>query len=852
MPKIKKSVLPQNLASYQVFIEDTDPFSQYFKIAELPTAFQGGKNAFLINGSTQLIPTTDVLVELIDSTGNTVFIQPIRYYQEGLARVVSVEIYEDTPPGPALLIVMGEASVRVDGTPIPSAWKDKYNVRWTKQINISPNAVNTNKVRLYQRPIIEVSEILTRYRNAITGSDITMSGSASLITVATAGPTSSIPTYIMNSFTFPLSSSMDGGTVYAPNYQYTSSIVRVLNSSSAQVDTAYGPLNSGFSLTNIQLVYTPPPTFEITALTRSFADVKVRRLTTFSGDINRSKIYVKSLDQPGDYQLVDDIRLESVELLTTTSIETGQDDLAIGYFTSQSIINKYWEVGIANFQTGYVTSSVVTASYETARLIDAVHLIGDSTLYTAGDIHPRYFIATITPLVFTQGMEYTFQANVACYKADPNFIAQMDVYVSGAAFPSTNPLGYRLQSYVVEGGKSFTLFDQNTFNFYAIEDGTADLYFVIYGGDWHIAKASIGSSKETGFNPDEVRVVAPIINRRYERLIFKAELFDPNSSIVPILIESDPVFFDGGNVVFKGYDHRIEGQMTVVPKDAREELTGIHITTEGFIGTNPYPGFISGSSIYIGQGEVFNKNTPFFVGSNYDGKPLISMGDKLLGYIDPVTGDFVLKIYGSIFIGSGSNFVDIRNLFGGGQTSNARFDAIFADQGQFIDVRGTDSVKAGIWNEEISRMGHYTRGYSPPIYQPPLVLSGSLSQIDPATGSFTILAISGSLPVPTGSVVKDNTIYGTLNITLNQLDVPPNVYVAQYGLEVLTSWTGFLDPVTNTGQSIMLNNSLFITTQSDYSPPDIIDYPIFLPVPQTGNTVYVVTKLKINVVPTGA
>lgn len=186
MPKTEKSVAPINLAKYTAYVNDTDPNSRYFNLGEVPDVLAGGKNAFLINGSKELNPTTDVKIEIIDSQGNTIFLQPIKNYQEGLARVISIEIYEDTPAGQATLTIMGELRRTADGVPVPPGWVGKYNVKYTKPFTVHPTAINSTKVRLYNRPDISVSELLIPYYTPTTASFVTLSGSGVLRDVKTS------------------------------------------------------------------------------------------------------------------------------------------------------------------------------------------------------------------------------------------------------------------------------------------------------------------------------------------------------------------------------------------------------------------------------------------------------------------------------------------------------------------------------------------------------------------------------------------------------------------------------------------------------------------------------------------
>ena len=157
MPKIQNSLQPRGLLNYRVLVEDTNPSSLYFSLAQVPSVLTSGKNAFLINGSDELQKDTEILIEILDSNGDTVFNQPIKNYQEGLARVVSIEVYEDTPPGLGSLTIMGQLTRLRDGTPIPPEWQGVYNVRWTIPMNIDPLRPNTTPIRLYETPQLYVS-----------------------------------------------------------------------------------------------------------------------------------------------------------------------------------------------------------------------------------------------------------------------------------------------------------------------------------------------------------------------------------------------------------------------------------------------------------------------------------------------------------------------------------------------------------------------------------------------------------------------------------------------------------------------------------------------------------------------
>ena len=54
MAKTRKTLQLKNLAKYDVLIQDTSPTSAYFQVTNLPQSFTGGRNSFLLAGSTYI------------------------------------------------------------------------------------------------------------------------------------------------------------------------------------------------------------------------------------------------------------------------------------------------------------------------------------------------------------------------------------------------------------------------------------------------------------------------------------------------------------------------------------------------------------------------------------------------------------------------------------------------------------------------------------------------------------------------------------------------------------------------------------------------------------------------------
>jgi hypothetical protein len=365
MPITHKFSPKLDLAKYQTWIVDTDFNSRYFQLNQVPEVLTAGKNAFLINGSPELAAQTEVLIELTDVNGDTIFTTPIKNYVEGLARVVSIEVYEDTPPGLATLTILGHLTRDENGNTPPPAFDNKYNVKWQRRIMVSPQLGNSTTVRLIHYPTSSVTEVLNPFRQAshsiqyLTGSaGLTLNGASLYNVVMTGDPT--FHPYIIGLSSSSFTRDFEGGTLQTTvnGVAVTSSIVQVLNATTAVISPGIvsGTIYQPFTATNFTIAYTGSTTYAVTEYTRSYADFTMTRLSTFTGDVYRVKVYAASIDSPSEFEPITDApRLTSPEMMVTSSYMLGQQKLRIGYFTDDSIPSQYWVIG---------TFSVDSADYD--------------------------------------------------------------------------------------------------------------------------------------------------------------------------------------------------------------------------------------------------------------------------------------------------------------------------------------------------------------------------------------------------------------------------------------------------------------------------------------------------------
>lgn len=448
MALIKKTLFAENLDRYNTFVRDTNPTSRYFNITELPDTFTGGKNAFLIAGSGELVPDTLIKIEIKDAAGNVIYHEPgegklittingeqfTNEYFEGVSKVVAVYVYPDTTAyGPCTITILGELSSYYDDNgllvPIPIDWQGTYNVKWQRVVNVNPTLANTTKIRFYRRPTTTITELIS-------------------------------PIY--------------------------------------RIDSNTGlKVNSGIN--------------------QSFANIKISNLETFAGDVKRIKVFRTSLGDISDYDMIQDILVESKELLTTYDL-SGSVVGNTGIFTSETLKN-HWISGSLGTE---LTSSRV-----------------ESGLKLSGSGYFRYSSS------LELNSANTYELNLdAFYSASTD--SNLGIYVSGSdggdvligTLNGISPTKNLLDTTI-----PFKL-DSNF--------ASASLYFSQSRGEWHVGNISLKLSEDTAFSPDEVSFITtmPTVVGN-EDFNFKFEFYDVNNNYVPVSVTGSANFTGGSNAITK-------------------------------------------------------------------------------------------------------------------------------------------------------------------------------------------------------------------------------------------------------------------------------------------------------------
>jgi len=594
MSRIRKVVTKLNLNAIPVYIEDTKSYSDYFSLSQFDRYFTSGKNGFLITGTSYLSPNSEILLELLDSNGNPVFLNPITNYSEGGGRLVSIEVYENTPVGPGTLHIVGTARIKSTGEPIPTKWVDRYNVRWSVPVNIEPGRKNSSIIRFKTTPQIFATQrvsdkqIVTRllqsqsdiqiplqskmksalpygyamlptsslFTSDMLGGYVTGSIYRRMVTESISASISSIvETAVSCSVFLPLDEVLNStrgftnsniydtdGNLFDISLLYNraleNGVVHNISTITESVDL-YKIYTDSILQSDLQIQYQFDSNVSVPDISNVFADLRIVNLNTLSGEVARIKTFAKEPSAQGDYYLIADTKPEPQDFFISGGV------VDTGVFTPLSLPSNTWFAdfsGSSAYYSGSVSSSITMVSGSTVKLLDGVTFnIGTPALTGS------YYLGTQQPLLFFTGSEYTLSYDVyyakqygaQLYIAD----AELDVYLYGSgSAKNINITNWGLPIDTLSlANKSVALIQNREINFTVKQSGYASLRFLMNEGYFTLSNIRLKTAEEFGFNSDEVRLVVPVDAYASSSLIFKTEFYDINNNNVNIETLSDPV-----------------------------------------------------------------------------------------------------------------------------------------------------------------------------------------------------------------------------------------------------------------------------------------------------------------------
>lgn len=335
MSRIHYTKQAQSIATIPVYIEDLASDSYFFKVRDLPSMLSSGKQGFFILGDSALVNNTTVFVEIVDARGMTVFSNPIKNYVEGLARFVSLEVYNDTAPGRCTIYVVGESAYDIEGNPVPEEWRGKPNVRWSYTTTINPTINNAAFVRTYAVPEFKI------HREYVWNEVITTksTGSVSISNARLLADSNTNQFFVLdpsNQFV----SDMFGGSVLSGSTSI-GTVVQVRNTGIVEVIPTTASLWDTNPNMNVTMSYTTITNRTLSEQVRSYLDVEWAGLKTFSGQIASGSVYLQYADTDEAPVLLQTMGITGEQLLNVYTSDAYNPVVNRGKVTDASIL--YWE-----------------------------------------------------------------------------------------------------------------------------------------------------------------------------------------------------------------------------------------------------------------------------------------------------------------------------------------------------------------------------------------------------------------------------------------------------------------------------------------------------------------------------
>ncbi len=405
----------ENLINTPVYVNDTSlDSSRYFVINSYPTEFTSGKNAIRLLGSRNLVPGSEILAEVLDNAGNPIYSEVNNYRDQHNNFIISVLVYDDTASGIGSITLLGKALTDQKGLPIPKEWQNKYNIKWTQQITISPTKRNDSEI-LIDKPPLATIQLLT------------------------------IPYYE----TVPTTSSL-AYTVTEEHTQFVFQGLSFVGGDSSEYT---------YDIPTQKDIYNPREGFNRVNLTTTLSPVS-KTTNTVDGTINK-----KIKDIFNGQQIQDLATYNNVIYIPTNSINLLLDGLGTeisysGGFTDDMIGAKFQSVyfGTRLPQTSSTYTTASTSDNYTATIIDII----DSNRAILSKPYTAEY-ATTTPagvysLVKHRYKQFSDTTASVIYKTPPTYVSS-DLISQSLLYFTINDLSplsgdiYRIKTYQKESGR---------------------------------------------------------------------------------------------------------------------------------------------------------------------------------------------------------------------------------------------------------------------------------------------------------------------------------------------------------------------------------------------------------------
>ena len=519
---------------------------------------------------------------------------------------------------------------------------------------------------------------------------------------------------------------------------------------------------AGGGQSEVTMSYTPFPEQSLSAThNRSFADVTVANLRTFSGDVYKTKIYGKSQGSLGDFELLHEGTIESPQTLIDPYSVDGF--LNIGYFHTQSIVDNYWLL------------SGGSAARDDSKILDGIEISGSN--YAVGS---SVELTTSGSFALEKGVPYSVTFNAYYFKEDKvqdtgEVVKEfdLDVLISEAAL-----IGGTLSDTYQSVGK--VDIGNNNLNegsipgiyttFITPSDigPTLKLKFKLNAGRAIINDVVVRPHAETNFNPDYFRVVLPMaypLPKQPDLYDFLVEFYDVNNNIAETFTIGQNIEFTGAPLNIDGEDNLLSGSLYIgSTQGSGFEMAGVSSAFLRSIGYNGFDKTIAESKggFLLWSGSIGDRLT---ASEDYDGVGLEIVDahtsqDRYLKFrtnpstFEVVTDQFFLGQAGSSFVSGSNGNIEI---FSSGTTtlSGSNVDILTPN----FYLGGDDNYISGSGgNIDIFNTGTTTLSGSAVLIETPTFFMGGPNAFVSGSGGNVEISSSNFHLTPEGSVTMSGDI----------------------------------------------------------------------------------------------
>ena len=501
-------------------------------------------------------------------------------------------------------------------------------------------------------------------------------------------------------------------------------------------------------------------------VTQSFASITVNQLDTFAGDVARVKVYRTSEGDISDYDLIQDISIESKNLLTTYEL-SGSVVGNAGIFGPESL-NKVWNTSSLH--------AVLDSTYVT----DGLQLSGSGNfIYTAS-------LNLLSSNTYELQLDTFYTGSTAT-----NLVA----YISGsgsALYPITTFSG---STPTKNFGTTTTAFKIPT------DEPTASLYFSQSSGtnQWHVGNISLNLSQDTAFSPNEISFITSMPTILGNDIFnFKFEFYDINNNFVPVAVTQSAVFNGGSSLtqaLLSGSVSASNASLTALSQSVSSSISSTSQSVSSSIAATS-----SSLSSSISQST--------FTASIYTSASVSTLSGSVSTSINLVSGSLsssINVVSGSVVNLSSSVSTSLSTLSSSLSTSlsnisssvsNSSFTVysasaylekfIFTDEnGKLNKTPTTSSVVNGLYLGS-TYLGYYS-GSSWKTYmdnQGDFYLTGSNNNFLAWNSSLGTLQVQGVINIQGGNAATTSSVSSSINSATSSLSqsLAPNIFTSTTGL----------------------------------------------------------------------